>query len=60
MTDVWGGKRLGFKVIVVDAIKRRIEKWYTRLNRRMEKRILARLKRIRRTIYEKLKLDEKR
>lgn len=60
MTDVWGGKRLGFKVIVVDAIKRRIEKWYTRLNRRMEKRILARLKRIRRTVYEKLKLDEKR
>lgn len=60
MTDVWGGKRLGFRVIVVDAIKRRIEKWYTRMNRRMEKRMLARLKRLRRAIYDRLKLDEKR
>lgn len=60
MTDVFGGKRMGFHVIVVDAIKRNSEKWFTRINRHLEHRILKRLKRTDINFYNKLKLYEKR
>jgi len=60
MTDVLGGKRMGFYVIVVDAIKRKSEKWYTKFNRRLEKRILIRLRRTDREFFDRLNLHEKR
>jgi HAD superfamily phosphatase (TIGR01668 family) len=60
MTDVLGGKRMGFFVIVVDAIKRENEKWYTKLNRGIERRILKRLKRTDYEFYKRLNLEEKR
>ncbi|MFA7076576.1 MAG: YqeG family HAD IIIA-type phosphatase [Candidatus Izemoplasmatales bacterium] len=60
MTDVLGGKRMGFYVIVVDAIKRKTEKWYTKYNRHLEKKILQRLRRTDREFYDKLNLQEKR
>ncbi|MFW5794791.1 MAG: YqeG family HAD IIIA-type phosphatase [Bacillota bacterium] len=60
MTDVFGGKKMNFYVIVVDAIKRKTEKWYTRLNRRLEKRVLERLKKTDQEFYKKLHLEEKR
>ena len=60
MTDVFGGKRMGFYVIVVDAIKRNTEKWFTRFNRHYEHLILKRLKRTDLNFYNKLKLYEKR
>jgi predicted HAD superfamily phosphohydrolase YqeG len=60
MTDVLGGKRMGFYVIVVDAIKRKSEKWYTKYNRHLEKKILKRLRRNDQEFYDRLKLQEKR
>lgn len=60
MTDVFGGNRMGFYTIVVDAIKRKSEKWYTKLNRRLERKILERLKRTDLEYFEKLHLEEKR
>jgi uncharacterized protein len=60
MTDVLGGKRMGFYVIVVDAIKRDSEKWYTKYNRRLEKKILKRLRRNDSEFYDRLNLQEKR
>jgi len=60
MTDVYGGNRMGFYTIVVDAIKRKSEKWYTKFNRRLEQRVLKRLKRTDPSYYQKLKLEEKR
>jgi HAD superfamily phosphatase (TIGR01668 family) len=60
MTDVLGGKRMGFHVIVVDAIKRKSEKWYTKFNRHLEKRILIRLRRTDREFFDRLNLHEKR
>ncbi|MFP4477866.1 MAG: YqeG family HAD IIIA-type phosphatase [Candidatus Izemoplasmatales bacterium] len=60
MTDVFGGNRMGFYTIVVDAIKRKSEKWYTKLNRYLEKRVLERLKRTDLEYYDKLHLREKR
>lgn len=60
MTDVYGGKRMGYRVIVVDAIKRKTEKWYTRLNRRLERLALADLHRSDPDFYDGLHLGEKR
>jgi len=60
MTDVFGGKRMGFYVIVVDAIKRNVEKWYTKLNRQLEKRVIKRIHRHKPELYVSLRLNEKR
>ncbi len=60
MTDVLGAKRSGLMVIVVDAIKRKAEKWYTRINRRLEKRVLSRMKKFHNAFYQQLHLEEKR
>ncbi len=60
MTDVLGANRMGFSVIVVDAIKREVEKWFTKINRRLEKRVLARMKKRDLPYYQRLGLDEKR
>lgn len=60
MTDVLGGKRRGYRVILVNPIDRSTEKWYTKMNRVWEKRVLRRLKRIKPNTYEALQLHEKR
>lgn len=60
MTDVLGGRRMHFFVIVVDTIKRKGEKWFTKLSKHFETRILKRLKRTDLEFYNRLKLDEKR
>lgn len=60
MTDLYGGKRMGYRVVVVDAIKRKTEKWYTRLNRRLERMALADLHRSDPGFYDGLHLGEKR
>jgi len=60
MTDVLGGKRMDFHVIVVDTLKRKGEKWFTKISKYLEKRILDRLKRTDPDFYYRLKLDEKR
>lgn len=59
-TDVIGGNRMGFYVIVVDTIKRQGEKWFTKLSKYTEKRILRRLKKTDPDFYYGLKLNEKR
>lgn len=60
MTDVLGGKRMHFNVIVVDTLKRSGEKWFTKISKYLEKRILDRLKRTDPDFYYNMKLDEKR
>jgi HAD superfamily phosphatase (TIGR01668 family) len=60
MTDVLGGKRMNFYVIVVDTIKRRGEKWFTKISKHYEKNILRRLKKTDPKFYYEMKLDEKR
>lgn len=44
MTDVFGAKRVKISVVLVKAIKKRSEKWYTKINRFMEKQILKKMK----------------
>jgi predicted HAD superfamily phosphohydrolase YqeG len=60
MTDVLGSKRMGLKVHLVDAIKRNNEKWFTRLNRRFENRMLNQIKKKNGEAYTRLNLKEKR
>lgn len=60
MTDVYGGRRMGYRVVVVDAIKRKTERWFTRINRKLERRALADLKRADPAFHEALHLGEKR
>lgn len=44
MTDVWGAKRLKLDVILVKPIKKATEKWYTRVLRFFEKKVLLKIK----------------
>jgi len=60
MTDVYGARRMGYRVIVVDAIKRKTEKWFTRINRKLERKVLADLKRDDPAFYDGMHLGEKR
>jgi uncharacterized protein len=60
MTDLIGGKRMGYQVILVDAIDRTSENWFTKHNRLWEKKVLNHLHKIDPETYERLKLHEKR
>jgi HAD superfamily phosphatase (TIGR01668 family) len=60
MTDVLGGKRMGYRVIVVDAIKRKTEKWFTRINRKLEHQVLADLHEKDPVFFDAMHLGEKR
>lgn len=46
MTDVWGANRVGMTPILVRAIKRKSERWYTRFNRYLERKMLVKLARL--------------
>jgi uncharacterized protein len=59
MTDVLGGKRRGYKVILVDPINLASEKWFTKMNRRLEKKVIQRIKREDFESYQRLHLHEK-
>ncbi len=43
MTDVWGSHRAGLTPLLVKAIKRKSERWYTKINRRIEVKMLRKL-----------------
>jgi len=60
MTDVLGAKRMGLSVTVVDAIDRDKEKWFTKINRMMERHVLRRIAKANPDLYSQLHLDEKR
>ena len=55
ITDVWGANRMNIRCILVNPIHQADEKWYTRLNRRTENRIIEKMKKIDYNIYKKIK-----
>ncbi len=59
MTDVYGASRLGVSTILVTPIKRKSEKWYTKINRRIETKMLEKIKREYPSQYESLRLFER-
>ncbi|MBN3490588.1 YqeG family HAD IIIA-type phosphatase [Acholeplasma equirhinis] len=44
MTDCFGGKRLGFMTILIEAVKRDTDKIWTRINRKIESYFLNKIK----------------
>ncbi|MDD3999487.1 MAG: YqeG family HAD IIIA-type phosphatase [Bacilli bacterium] len=44
MTDVLGANRHGVEVILVKPLKKQTEKWYTKVNRRQERKVLEKIK----------------
>lgn len=45
MTDMLGGHRFGCQTILVNPVKRTSDRWITKINRTMEKRVLKKIKR---------------
>ena len=60
MTDIWGANRLGVYSILVNPIKRKTEKWYTKFNRKIEEKMLIKIKHKEPKSYERLNLDRRR
>lgn len=51
MTDVFGATRVGLDVILVKPLKLKTEKWYTKMNRRLEQHALKGIKTINSEAY---------
>jgi len=60
MTDVWAGNRFKIDVILLDAIDKKTEKWYTRFTRKIEVGVLKKIKRKYSYEYNSLRLGEKK
>lgn len=59
VTDILGANRLGAYAILVNPIERKTEKWYTRMNRRLEEKMLAKIARQRPAVFASLGLKER-
>lgn len=57
MTDIWAANRFGIYSILVNPLKKKTEKWYTKLNRRTEVKMLAKIKKNYSQKYHDLHLD---
>lgn len=54
MTDILGSNRMGLDGILVKAIKRKTEKWYTKLNRRRENNVMKKIQKLYLEEYNKI------
>lgn len=59
MTDIWAANRFGSYSILVNPIKKKTERWYTKFNRRIEVKMLAKIKRKYPNKFNKLQLDKR-
>lgn len=59
MTDIYGANRLKTYSILVNPIKRKTEKWYTKINRKMETTKLKQIKQKYNQTYIKLGLEKR-
>ncbi len=57
MTDIYCANRFHSYSILVNPILRRTEKWYTKLNRRIELKMLKKIEKKYSEVYKSLKLD---
>ena len=44
LTDIWGANRFDAYSILVNPIKKKTEKWYTKINRKTEVKMIERIK----------------
>lgn len=59
MTDIWGANRFSCYSILVNPLKKKTEKWYTKFNRQMEEKMLTKIKRKYPEKYRNLRLDKR-
>lgn len=59
MTDIYGGNRFNLYTILVNPIKLKTEKWYTKLNRKIEDKMLSKIKRKYQEEYKNLELEKR-
>ncbi len=57
MTDVYCANRFKSYSILVNPLEKKTEKWYTKFNRKIEVKMLAKIKRKYSDVYEELSLD---
>lgn len=55
LTDVFGSNRFGIDAILVKPLKKHNEQWFTKFNRKTEKRIIEKMKEKYPQIYSKIK-----
>jgi len=59
MTDIWGANRFDAYSILVNPIKKKTEKWYTKMTRKIEVKLLQRIMKERPDTYQRLGLSER-
>lgn len=59
MTDIYAANRYGVYSILVNPLKRKTEKWYTRLNRKIEVKMLEKIKKKNNDKYVELNLSKR-
>lgn len=59
MTDIFGANRFKGYSILVDPIKRKTEKWYTKMNRKIEEKMLIKIKKKYNKTFLNLQLDKR-
>jgi HAD superfamily phosphatase (TIGR01668 family) len=57
MTDIWAANRFKAYSILVNPLKKKTEKWYTKLNRKTEYKLLQKIKKNYPETWKKLNLD---
>lgn len=60
MTDIWAANRFGVYSILVNPLKKKTEKWYTKINRRTEEKMLQKIKKHYSNRYQELGLDKRK
>lgn len=60
MTDIWAANRYKVYSILVNPIKRKTEKWYTKLTRKIEVKMIEKIKKHYPNRYNDLKLDKRK
>jgi len=60
MTDIWAANRFKVYSILVNPVKKKTEKWYTKFNRRIENNILKKMHKKYPEKWEKLDLDSRK
>ena len=60
VTDIYLSNRYGIYGVLVNPIARKTEKFYTKMNRRLEERMLVKIARKHPDIYQALKLEKRR
>ena len=59
MTDIWAANRFKVYSILVNPLRKKTEKWYTKINRNTEYKMLAKIQKHYKDIWEKLELDKR-